>query len=206
VELGAYFRGLSTELPTPLPKFPELLTIINRQSFHNLPPIPDQYQTVPRGSSARSPAAPAAGGLLPPPFTPTIPLATPAPRSPASRDPGPRLANPNPTLTWQTALDSSAIRLAQLRDVAPHTTDPTTNQLVPLCLSFHLRGSCYGNCQRAATHRPLSAVERRSLQQLVTDHITSGTPLPAAPGGGRRPPPPRSPNPVVPPSAPAGPL
>ncbi|KAL7573999.1 hypothetical protein ACA910_002000 [Epithemia clementina (nom. ined.)] len=89
----------------------------------------------------------------------------------ASRDPGPRMENPTPVTAFQTAFTAANIRIAQLRDHVPTTTDPGTNTTVPLCLSYHLRGSCYANCQQASTHRTLNAGEKRRMSSFVAQHL-----------------------------------
>ena len=51
------------------------------------------------------------------------------------------------------------------------TTDRNTNTPVDLCLSYHLRGGCYSNCQWSSTHRPLTAPERRLMTTFVAQYL-----------------------------------
>ncbi|KAL7573673.1 hypothetical protein ACA910_008360 [Epithemia clementina (nom. ined.)] len=81
----------------------------------------------------------------------------------ASCDPGQRVENSTLVAAFHTVLTAANICIAQLRDHAPTTTDPGTNTTVPLCLSYHLRGSCYANCQWASTHRTLNAGKKRHM-------------------------------------------
>ncbi|KAL7559641.1 hypothetical protein ACA910_006239 [Epithemia clementina (nom. ined.)] len=97
-----------------------------------------------------------------------------------NRDPGKRVDNPNPIATLQAAFTQANVRIAQLKDYAPTTTDPATNTTVPICLSYHLCGSCYSNCQRSSTHRALSSGERRRMATFATQHLPAAIPSPVA--------------------------
>ena len=87
----------------------------------------------------------------------TAPAAGPAGYPGPRRDPGQRVTNPNPVAQFTDAYTASGQRIADLRGLAPSTTDRATGTPVELCLSYHLRDTCYANCQRASTHRNLSA-------------------------------------------------
>ncbi|KAL7562594.1 hypothetical protein ACA910_002704 [Epithemia clementina (nom. ined.)] len=82
------------------------------------------------------------------PLAPTALLATTSTAGAVggSWDPGQRLDNPSPVATLQTAFANANVRIAQLRDHAPTTTNAATNTTVPIFQSYHLRGSCYANC------------------------------------------------------------
>ena len=60
-----------------------------------------------------------------------------------------------------------------LRQHAPCWTVNGTSQEV--CLSYHLRGVCYDNCQRAATHIQPSRTQRATLGKLKEDHLQPGS-------------------------------
>ena len=44
---------------------------------------------------------------------------------------------------WGAAFNSSNTTIRALREFAPSTHDRDTQATVPICLSYHLRGSCY---------------------------------------------------------------
>ncbi|KAL7574121.1 hypothetical protein ACA910_014808 [Epithemia clementina (nom. ined.)] len=166
LELSAYLNDLRQgrpSAPPPPPNFDQLGRIITRRAYHQFSPMPIRYRVTP--TMAPTPASSAVGGAISAaPSTAGTPGA-------ASRDPGPRVENPTPVAAFQTAFTAANIRIAQLRDHAPTTTDPGTNTTVPLCLSYHLRGSCYANCQRGSTHRTLNAGEKRRMSSFVAQHL-----------------------------------
>jgi hypothetical protein len=70
----------------------------------------------------------------------------------------------NDTLSaaFKSKFEASNRTLRDLRDNTPRTH---------LCLSYHLRGGCYDNCGRAASHKPLSASDRSTLMDYITAHL-----------------------------------
>ena len=54
-----------------------------------------------------------------------------------------------------------AIRLIVERN--PDSPIPTNVQGLPRCLSYHVKGSCYTTCKRAADHRPLTEADATTL-------------------------------------------
>ena len=170
IETLAYFRSLSMGRTAHTPNFQEITAIIERRAYHLLPPLPRQYLAPappnrPAGITAEAPSS--AGS---------------SPRAPGSaapdnrRDPGPRISNPSGVPEWVAAFNNSNTTIRALRQFAPNTHDRDTQAPVPICLSYHLCGSCYENCQRASTHRALSAAERRAMSAFVAQRLgaTSG--------------------------------
>ena len=173
IETLAYFRSLSMGRTAHTPDFQEITAIIERRAYHFLPLLPRQYL---------APAAPAAPNR-PAGITVEAPSsAGPSARAPGSaaldnrRDPGLRVSNPSGVPEWVAAFNNSNTTIRALREFAPNTHDRDTQAPVHICLSCHLRGSCYENCQRASTHRALSAAERRAMSAFVTQRLgaTSG--------------------------------
>ena len=170
IETLAYFRSLSMGRTAHTPNFQEITALIERRAYHLLPPLPRQYlapATAPRPVSAAAEVPRSVGH----------PSGTPSGTAPDNRrDPGPRINNPNMVPEWGAAFNSSNTTIRALREFAPSTHDRDTQATVPICLSYHLRGSCYENCQRASTHRALSAAERRSMSAFVAQRLgpTSG--------------------------------
>ena len=163
---GAYFRGLLSGRPLPVPRLELFTELIEFQSFHNLPPMPRRYIRAP----------PTATLITPNPIEDTAPTAGPTGDSGPRQDPGQRVTNPNPVTQFTEAYASAGRRIADLRGSAPSTTDRATGTLVELCLSYHLRGACYANCQRASTHRNLSAPEQRLMTTFIAQHLPSPSP------------------------------
>ena len=163
---GAYFRGLLAGCPLPVPRLELFTELIEFRSFHNLPPMPRRY--------VQAPQTPTPITLNPP--GDTAPTTAPASDPGPQRDPGQWVTNPNPVAQFIDAYTASARRIADLRGSAPSTTDRATGTPVEMCLSYHLRGACYANCQRAATHRNLSAPERRLMTTVIAQHLPSSSP------------------------------
>ena len=154
--MAAYFRGVSTCHHLPLPHFEYLHDMVQQRTFHLLPPMPSWYVT------ATTPAAAPHSSGNPPtnpnPSTPSISGGA-AKSSPSNRDLGQQVANPSPIEQFTQAYTAAGRSLASIRGNAPSTTDRNTNTPVDFCLSYHLRGGCYSNCQWSSTHRPLMALE-----------------------------------------------
>ena len=180
LEMAAYLQDLNQGRRALVPAFGELERIITRRAHHQFAPMPTRYMV-----AAPAPAAPAATGT-----TPAANTATGRSANSGNRDPGDRVENPSPVPALQTAFNNAGIRIAQLREHAPTTLDTTTNTNVPICLSYHLRGSCYSNCQRAVTHRALTAGERRRMTTFASQHLPAGEAGTPAPAQGNAPAPP----------------
>ena len=155
-----YFRGVSTGRPLSLPRLEQLVEIVEFQSFHLLPPMPQRYVSA-NAEETPAPEQSNRRGM--------------GPSGSNNRDPGERVTNTNPINQFVSAYSESGRRIADLRGAAPQTTDRSTGQAVEICLSYHLRGSCYANCQRASTHRNLSTAERRLMSTFVAQHLPATT-------------------------------
>ena len=170
IETLVYFCALSMGRMAPTPNFQEITPIIERRAYHLLPLLPRQYLApAPSNRPASITAeAPSSAGS--------------SSRAPGStvldnrRDLGPRVSNPSGVPEWVAAFNNSNMTIQASREFAPNRHDRDTQSQVPICLSFHLCGSCYENCQRASTDRALSAAERRAMSAFVAQRLgaTSG--------------------------------
>ena len=167
---------------TTVPPFLDIHSMVVHQQYNLLPDIPDQYRVV-----------------LPPSF-PTPGLSPPSQKQQHKKDTkdtgdstqdqqqqqqkpsgpsrttgrgGAMVANQNVNNAWKEALEKSS---RKIRDLAPNAPDSSNrddnNKPVPLCLSYHLRGSCYSNCNRAVTHRALSQEETSALATVVSTNLS----------------------------------
>ena len=171
VRIGFYLHRLVVEQdPTAsLPVFTELYQNVVERAYHLLPPLPKGMRIEP-AAPPPPPAAPRGG--------PAARGAAPPAGSGTGSGPDQRASvvrNPRTVAAWVTALDASNRRLAELRDHAPTST--RNGRTTPLCLNYHLRGTCYESCSRTETHRPLSVTERAAISQMVSQQLSS------APGG-----------------------
>ena len=163
---GVYFRGLLAGCPLPVPRLELLTELIEFRSFDNLPPMPRRYIQAP----------PMAAPLTLNPLGDMAPVAGPACDPGPRQDPGQRVTNRNPVAQFTDAYIASGRRITDLRGSARSTTDRSPGTPVELCLSYHLHGACYANCQRASTHRNLSAPERRLMTTFIAQHLPSPSP------------------------------
>lgn len=176
VRMGYYLNRLLDGRDPALPDYNGIAELVLTEQYSQLATLPHEYLAGrPTGATPRVPAAPGAAA----------PGATP-PAAPGARDPGVAAANPAPVTAWLSAWSASNLRLQQVRSHAPKTTDPVTGQEVEICLSYHLKGTCFANCQRRPTHRALNTSERAKMTRFVREQLqappggATGTP-PAAP-------------------------
>ena len=68
--------------------------------------------------------------------------------------------------------EKSGKKLEEIRKFAPKSTSrhPKTGKQLELCLSWHLKGSCYNTCQQGRTHRKLAASEIADTNKFVKEH------------------------------------
>lgn len=155
-------------------RFPEIINLIESCQWILLPNVPERYLEAPPIPPA------AAGGQQRPLGIPILPAASAPPRqSPgapaAGAPPAPggrpaaaqvqvQNASPNDTLVQRYTASGTTIRAIATDRVCPRTD----NGRAELCLSFHLRCSCYNACRRSATHRTLSVIEAGRIGDLLT--------------------------------------
>ena len=166
--MAAYFQGVSTHHHLSLPRFEYLHDVVQQCTFHLLPPMPSCYVT-----TTTPAAAPRSSGNPPTNLNPSAPSISggAAESSPTNRDPGQRVANPSPIEQFTWAYTAAGRSLSSIRGNAPSTTDRNTNTPVNLCLSYHLCGGCYSNCQQSSTHRPLTAPDQHLMTTFVTQYL-----------------------------------
>ena len=131
---------------TPPPDLNDLLNIIRRRKWHELPDLPPRYYAPP--APARVPAP-----TRVPPVQ--LPLSPPRPDQPRQQ----QVPNESPV---STLVDRFAAWNHPLRELTtnPAAPLPKTDDGTDLCLSWILRCSCNSNCNRAGTHRPTSSTEQ----------------------------------------------
>jgi hypothetical protein len=89
---------------------------------------------------------------------------------------GVRVANPGSDWnSFNATFQASGRTMADIKAHAPTCTD-ATGTVLPLCLSYHIRGACFDNCGRAASHRPLTASDRSALTDFASQHLPPPTP------------------------------
>ena len=157
--MGNYLRGVLQATPAAMvPTYETIRDLVLRRQWNLLATIPDRY-LMNQGPRRPSPEAPPADVSARP------------------------VANPTPNNGWQRLYQNSGRTLSQLRANAPQDADGTD-----ICLSYHLRGQCYSNCQRRSTHRALTGAILRRMNTFVNTHCNAN-PAPPAPPAVPAPPP-----------------
>jgi hypothetical protein len=142
-------------ITTPLPKLEKFDQMIGgRENF--FPSIPEQYLEPPARPSPAQPAArpsPAPPGRSQPPARP-VPI--PPGTSTSSRE---RVENLRPTETVVLAYEALHLRVKECYNIQA----PPNGQFGPICMTFHGAKTCFANCGKARSHKPLSAVDQEKL-------------------------------------------
>lgn len=160
VRFGNYLHRLVVRgiMDATAPDFDELQRLIN-ETPHGLPTLPRGLITPTRPPTGTGTGTGGQGGS-----------------GGTGTQPGGRgggvVTNPRVTHAWRSAFESSNKMLADIRSHAPTTQDRGTGQQVDVCLSYHLRGTCFKNCTRRSTHRTLAPLERTRMNQFVGEHCT----------------------------------
>lgn len=79
-----------------------------------------------------------------------------------------RVVNPAPNAQIRAAMSG---RRFQLRTVLRDGVRPPQSNGQELCLSYHVRFSCFSDCARNSSHRPLNAQETTTMCRWVNDHV-----------------------------------
>lgn len=166
--MNGYYSDLLAGKEPDLPKYNEILGMARRRKWNLFAPLPSEYLLSPAqmptqaagGAEARTPGT---GGNV----TDRLNL-------------GSRVENPRPLYNWQRKFRQSGKELSAL-------TAPKDERGNDLCMSWHLRGYCYGNCTRKATHCMLVGSPKTRMQSMVDrlqEERTDGPPGSEAQGAG----------------------
>jgi hypothetical protein len=163
LKLNVWFRQQETREvnpPVPSPHFAFLFEQLNDDCSAWVPGLPLAYLAppvvpvpAPLGPSARPPRA--------------HPVAAPnAPDSKPVRLRGDAVVNPAPSPLFtphQAAIKTTTITAMMAAAKRPPPTIARNGHTVPMCATFHLKGKCFANCERAADHFPHTDAENGPL-------------------------------------------
>jgi len=165
LHISVYWQTLDgldrpSALSFPAPDLCGLLTSVRTQSW--VPPTLPGAPTVihPSPAPVRGPAT------HPPAATPVVP--------PAASEPTPirqRMSNSNPIPAIQEAVRDRTFRLGEI--LTNGVRAPRDRHNNELCLSYHIRFSCFSNCRHARSHHPLNQTEQTSLIDFVQEHVVT---------------------------------
>ena len=178
IHMGLYFRLLSAGASPPLPSFDALYNIVATRTYQNLPALPEAYIARPPATPTPAPATQTPSTR--PAATPPASSAPPAqPPAAASGIRGNIVNNTSLNASWKQAYDNAGIRVQALRDMSDRPTARRDGRDVDICLAYHLRGMCFDNCSRSATHGNLSAAEKTKVQTFVANRLARSSSAPA---------------------------
>jgi hypothetical protein len=165
LNLTEYLRDVQRQSPAALPAFHELRRLVTQRTYNLLPNVPTRYLAAQPVSFLPSPPAP--GSIVSSLTAPSGPVPPAAP-STTGRG-GAQVLNPTVNREWKDAFERSGKLLRDLRNHAPQWT--IKNQPLEVCLSYHLRGSCYDNCNRKDTHLSPSPSNKAVFSKFVATAI-----------------------------------
>lgn len=144
----------------PLPDFDDIEKSLKKRLFHHFPGLPAAYTR---------PAKPPSKSKLPlPPYSPNNPV------PPTGRPPvfggGNEVTAPT-TERVQTFLDAFETSEKSIQELRNIPRQPRVKNALALCLSYHLKGSCFDQCRRAKTHRKLLKEEEDVMQTFITKNL-----------------------------------
>ena len=149
--------------PPPVPNFGQLVEILMNRDYSRLPSIPPGYLK-PSQPPAPYPRAPPGSGK-----TPASPAGTS--NEPPVHTRGQPVYHPQPNDKWISRFQESGKTIAELKAEAPPIQ--RNGAAVGLCLSFQLRGKCFDNCSRAATHEVLQGSYAKAMEDFLDEHLPS---------------------------------
>ena len=144
----------------PPPSFENIESIVNSRLYYHFPGLPASYTQ--QQTNANNKRA------LPP-----VVAAVPVP--PAGNNPLVSQGNPvfapahEINQAFFTAFTKSPKSIQDLRNAPKQPR--VKNGVAQLCLSYHLKGSCFDICKKAPTHRPLEVVETSNMQTFMNSNL-----------------------------------
>jgi hypothetical protein len=165
-----YYQDLLCEREPQVTGYGNLLTLVQRRKFHELAELPYKYRVTASGGVAARPGTGSGrgGGQHNGTNTPNTAL-------------GQQVTNDQPTnCSWMTKFKDSKRMIRDLRAHAPKDTNGAE-----LCLSFHLKGTCYTNCRWKASHRVLMGATKRAFQTFIDTHIGGSAAATEQPNSGQ---------------------
>ena len=87
----------------------------------------------------------------------------------SAQEPRTRVTNSAPNSQIQAAMQGRRFQLRTLLREGVRCPQSSSGQ--DLCLSYHCRFSCFSDCARSESHRPLNAQETSTLCRFVNDHV-----------------------------------
>ena len=156
-----------------LPDYSYIELSIIRRTFQNLSQVPRKYlvTATPTAPVVPSPPMGPAPYQTPPGHPTVLPANLPASPPAAARRTGARVDAPaaQQSSDWHSKFEASTKTVAALKAVE---TRPSTAQGGnKICLSYHLRGTCFDNCGDKASHRTLVTAENTAMTEFLRTNL-----------------------------------
>jgi hypothetical protein len=168
VRHARYFKQrIDSPHPPNLPDYCLLVDAVLDRSWHILPSIPERYKLATRGIQPQP-------GHADPIKAPVGDPIEKKGKDKEGKDKAVLIQNSQASPVWVAALQESGKKLPDIQDHAPLTKHKLRDgKFVPVCLSWHLKGSCYTNCKRAISHRALTTEEQVAMTAMVAVHLAN---------------------------------
>lgn len=150
ITIGYINSALQFGAAAALPDYGRIEDAVRHRTWQNLSQLPPHYleaKAAPSVAKSMATAAPPTQGLNAPTATTESRLSVraDAPKAHQHSD-------------WATKFAGSAKEIKELK------LDATRPKV---CLSYHLRGTCFESCREKATHRALTAAEKTAVQSFL---------------------------------------
>ena len=153
--VGYFNAALRLGPAARLPDYGRIEDAVKDRTLHNLSHLPAHYLSESAVTPLPPRAAPAASHSAPAPTSYTAPASsTSAPRMSVRVDATKAHQNPE----WAAKFASSA---KEIKDLKLDANRPK------ICLSYHLRGTCFESCREHPTHRALTTAEKTATQAFL---------------------------------------
>ena len=147
-------RAMEVGTAASLPDYGRIEDAVNHRTWQNLSQLPTRFldEMAPRPVAAAAVVSATAAATGPTGPTTTAPRANPRASVRVDAPRGQQHAD------WSTRLDGSK---KEIKDLKLDTTRPK------VCLSYHLRGTCFESCREHGTHRALTATEKTEFTAFL---------------------------------------
>ena len=159
ITIGYINQALQLGAVAPLPDYSRIEDAVRHRTWQNLSLLPPHYLEAKIPAVPSQPRQPATTVTTPAPHH-TQPAEPPAAaRAVAVRADAPK-AQQNADWSAKFAASSKTVVALKAEESRPK-----------ICLSYHLRGTCFEACREHATHRALTATEKASVQTFLDKHL-----------------------------------
>ena len=160
ITIGYINQALQYGEAAALPDYSRIEDAVRHRTWQNLSLLPPHYleakaQPVKSAALVNTPSYPSATQTTPLPEVRAAPTA----RVAAVRADAPEAQQNS---DWTAKFSASEKTVVELKAV---------ENCPKICLSYHLRGTCFDACHEHATHRALTTAEKTAVQSFVEKHL-----------------------------------